>query len=93
LVGDGEHISGYDPGTSEQILGEAAHLLRHLGFAARHAILIGGLVPGLLVVDPGPGRQAHIGTTDVDICLSLALIEGDTAEYERIETGLKTREG
>ena len=33
MLGDGEHISGYDPGVSEAILGEAAHLLRHLGFA------------------------------------------------------------
>jgi hypothetical protein len=89
LAGDGGHISGYDRGTSELILGETAHLLRHLGFAAQHAIVIGGLVPGLLVVDPGPGRAAHVGTTDLDICLSLALIEGDTAEYERIEIGLK----
>lgn len=89
LVGDGEHISEYDPVVSEMILGEAAHLLRHLGFAGEHAILIGGLVPGLLVLDPGPGRPAHIGTTDIDFCLSVALVEGDTAEYERIEAALK----
>ena len=89
MVGDGEHISGYDPGTSEAILGETAHLLRHLGFAANHAILIGGLVPGLLVLDPDPFRPAHVGTTDLDFCLSVALIEGDTAEYERIEAALK----
>ena len=89
LVGDGEHISEYDPVVSEAILGEAAHLLRHLGFAGNHAILIGGLVPGLLVLDPGPGRPVHIGTTDIDFCLSVALVEGDTAEYERIEAALK----
>jgi hypothetical protein len=71
------------------ILGEAAHLLRNLGFAAQHAILIGGLVPGLLVLDPGAGRARHIGTADVDLCLSVALIEGDTVQYERIETGLR----
>jgi hypothetical protein len=88
LLGDGEHISGYDPGVSEAILGEAAHLLRHLGFAAGHAILIGGLVPSLLILDPGPDRPAHVGTTDMDFCLSVALVEGDTAEYERIEGAL-----
>lgn len=89
LVGDGCHISEYDPGVSGAILGEAAHLLRHLGFAAEHAILIGGLVPGLLVLNPGPGRPVHVGTTDLDFCLTVALVEGDTAEYERIESALK----
>lgn len=89
MAGDGAHISEYDPRVSDAILGETAHLLRHLGFAAEHAILIGGLVPGLLVLDPGPGRPAHAGTTDLDFCLSVALVEGDTAEYERIEAALK----
>jgi len=71
------------------LLGEAAHLLRAIGFAADHAILIGGMVPGLLVLDPGLGHP-HVGTADLDLCLSLALVEGDTAEYERIETALKS---
>lgn len=60
-----------------------------MGFAAQHAILIGGLVPALLVLDPGHGRPRHIGTADIDLCLSVALVEGDTAEYERIESGLR----
>ena len=89
MAGDGMHISEYDPSVADAILGEAAHLLRNIGFSARHSILIGGLVPGLLVLDPGPGSQPHIGTADVDICLSVALIEGDTAEYDRIEAGLR----
>jgi hypothetical protein len=84
------HVNGYDPSTTETILGEAAHLLRNIGFAAQHAILIGGLVPGLLVLDPGPGRSPHVGTTDIDLCLSVALVEGGTAEYERIEKGLRS---
>jgi len=54
--------------------------LRYLGLAANHAVLIGGLVPGLLVLDPGPGRPVHVGTTDIDIRLSVALVEEDTAE-------------
>jgi len=89
LAGDGMHVSEYDPALADIILGEAAHLLRNIGFAAQHAILIGGLVPGLLVLDPGPGRQRHIGTADVDLCLSVALVNGDTAQYERIEAGLR----
>lgn len=90
MAGDGMHAGEYDPALTDTILGEAAHLLRNMGFAARHAILIGGLVPGLLVLDPGPGHQPHIGTADVDLCLSVALVEGNTAQYERIEAGLRT---
>jgi len=89
LAGEGTNITEYDPRLAEAILGEAGHLLRHIGIAARHTILIGGLVPGLLVLDPGSGRAPHVGTTDLDFCLSLALVEGDTAEYQRIETSLR----
>ena len=89
MAGDGLHHSEYDPTLAAMLLGEAAHLLRAIGFAADHAILIGGMVPGLLVLDPGLGHP-HVGTADLDLCLSLALVEGDTAEYERIETALKS---
>ena len=83
----GAHHSGYDPSTLDAVLGETAQLLRHLGFAANHAVLIGGVVPSLLVLDP-PGAP-HVGTTDIDLCLSVALVDGDTAEYERIEQSLR----
>ncbi len=83
---DGLHHDNYDPAVLDVVLGEAAHLLRALGFAAKHAVLIGGVVPSLLILDP-PGPR-HVGTGDLDLCLSLALVDGDTAEYERIETAL-----
>lgn len=88
MTTDGSHFSGYDPGLVEAVLAEAAHLLRHLGFAAAHTVLIGGVVPSLLVLDPATNRP-HVGTTDLDLCLSVAIVEGDTAEYERIETSLR----
>ena len=76
----------YDPSLVALLLGEAAWLLRHLGFTAQHTILIGGLVPSLLVLDPP--AQPHLGTGDLDLCLSLAIVTGDTAEYERLEAAL-----
>lgn len=89
MATDGRHHSEYDPALADVVLGEAAHLLRNLGFAAHHAVLIGGIVPTLLVLDPGAGRPRHLGTADIDLCLSIALIEGDTGEYERIEQSLR----
>jgi hypothetical protein len=85
---EGHHHSQYDPSLIEVVLAEAAHLLRHLGFTAQHAVLIGGVVPSLLVLDPVTNRP-HLGTTDLDICLSVAIIEGDTAEYERLERAVR----
>lgn len=86
---DGQHVSGYDPALADQLAGEAADIVRALGLMAAHVVLIGGLVPGLLVPVLDPGVDAHVGTADIDLCLSVALVEGDTGAYERIETVLK----
>jgi hypothetical protein len=88
---DGQHISGYDPAVAGQLVAEAADLMRALGFTAAHVVLIGGLVPSLLVPILDPGIEPHIGTADLDLCLSVALVEGDTETYERMETVLKNR--
>ena len=86
LATDESLSDAYDPSQVKLLLGEAAWLLRHLGFTAQHTILIGGLVPSLLVLDPP--AEPHLGTADLDLCLSLAIVTGDTAEYERLETAL-----
>ncbi len=86
---DGQHIASYRSELGDQLVAEAAEIVRSLGFMAAHVVLIGGLVPGLLVPVLDPGIQPHVGTADIDLCLSLALVEGDTAAYERIETVLK----
>jgi hypothetical protein len=86
---DGQHVDGYDPELAGILAAEAADLVRALGFMASHVVLIGGLVPGLLVPVLDPGIEPHVGTADIDLCLSVALVEGDTEAYERIETVLK----
>lgn len=87
---DGQHVAGYDPSLAETLAAEAAAIVRALGFMASHIVLIGGLVPGLLVPVLDPGIEPHVGTADIDLCLSVALVEGDTEAYERIETVLKS---
>lgn len=86
---DGQHISGYDAVLAEQLVAEAADIVRSLGFASAHVVLIGGIVPGLLVPVLDPGMEPHVGTADIDLCLSVALVEGATDTYERIEAVLK----
>lgn len=86
---DGTHRSQYDPDAAGLVLAEAAALVKALGFSAQHVTLIGGLVPSLLVPVLDPGVEPHVGTTDVDVCLSVAIMEGTTGEYEKIQDALK----
>jgi hypothetical protein len=74
---------------ADRLVAEAADLIRAFGFLSSHVVLIGGLVPGLLVPVLDPGLDPHVGTGDIDLCLSMALVEGETETYERIETVLK----
>ncbi len=85
---DGHRIDDYNPATSALLRTEAVRLLRGLGFMAEHLTLIGGIVPGMLVLDPA-GSHAHIGTSDLDLCLSVALAEGRTGQYEVAESALR----
>ncbi|HXV94007.1 MAG TPA: nucleotidyl transferase AbiEii/AbiGii toxin family protein [Pseudonocardia sp.] len=80
----------YNPADLDRLLGEAAQVLRIVGFAGDGLTIIGGLVPTLLVpvVDPAYGRP-HVGTRDVDLCLSVALVEDGAQGYERMETQLR----
>jgi hypothetical protein len=88
---DGQHRSGYDPAVAGHLVAEAADLMRALGFTAAHVVLIGGLVPSLLVPVLDPGIDPHVGTADLDLCLSIALVQGETETYERMEAVLKDR--
>ena len=68
---------------SEQLLGLAADVLRSFGsaFGGRHLAIVGGAVPGLLVGKIPTGMEAHVGTADLDLHLSLHLLDGETADY------------
>lgn len=61
------------------LIGEAASLFYLLGgMAAKHLVIVGGLVPPLLVPE---AADTHIGSADIDLCLSLAITKGATREY------------
>jgi hypothetical protein len=70
------------------LIGEATSLFYLLGgMAAKHLVIVGGLVPPLLVPE---AADAHVGSADIDLCLSLTLIGGATREYYRsIEEALE----
>jgi Nucleotidyl transferase AbiEii toxin, Type IV TA system len=73
----------YSDPMSEQLLGMAADVLRSFGsaFGGRHLAIVGGAVPSLLVGNIPPGMEPHVGTADLDLHLSLHLLDGETADY------------
>ena len=68
----------YEPST---MLEEAASLFQLMGgITPKHLVVVGGLVPPLLcprAADP------HLGSADVDLCLSVAITKGQTSDYYR----------
>ncbi|NRD57389.1 nucleotidyl transferase AbiEii/AbiGii toxin family protein [Corallococcus exiguus] len=86
---EGGHHGTYDPRVRSVLLAEAVRVVRAFGFANEHVVIIGGLVPPLLVPVPEPGIEPHIGTQDLDLCLSVALIEGNVGAYDKLEKSLR----
>ncbi len=89
---DGLTQDSYSDPMSETILGHAADVLRSFGsaFGGRHLAIVGGAVPGLLLASAPDGLPPHVGTGDLDLHLSLHLLDGETAEYyDAIIDGLR----
>jgi len=82
-MNDDATAADYNDPMSLRQLGIAADVLRSFGgsFGGKHLALVGGIVPGLLVTNPPEGIEPHVGTSDLDLLISIALLEGDTADY------------
>src|SRR5205814_4724324 len=85
LASEGGHETDYIPILHPQLQAETVRIIRAFSFAGAHVVVVGGLVPSLLVPNPEAGLEPHIGTQDLDLCLSVALVEGDVGNYERLE--------
>ncbi len=93
MAADDSRSSSYDDPMSERLLGIAADVLRSFGsaFGGRHLAIVGGAVPGLLVESLPAGMAPHVGTADLDLHLSLHLLDGETADYyDSIIEGLRS---
>lgn len=89
MATEGRTSRDYDPFLGPRLTAEAVRVIRAFSFAGAHVVVVGGLVPSLLVPRPEPGLEPHIGTQDLDLCLTVALVEGDVGNYERLERCLK----
>jgi len=93
VAADDVRASDYDDPMGRRLLGVAADVLRSFGsaFGGQHLAIVGGAVPGLLVASPPSGLDPHVGTADLDLHLSLHLLDGETADYyDSIIDGLRS---
>ena len=81
MATEGGHASEYDPLLTPKLRAEAVRVIRGFSFAGAHVVIVGGLVPSLLVPQPEEGIERHIGTQDLDLCLSVALVDGNVGNY------------
>jgi hypothetical protein len=93
MHGDEARAANYDDPMCTRLLGIAADVLRSFGsaFGGRHLAIVGGAVPSLLAPRPPVGIDPHVGTADLDLHLSLHLLDGETADYyQAIIDGLRS---
>lgn len=69
--------SGYPAGYTELVRETCLYVATKLGDLMKNLVVVGGLVPSLLIKqDQLSAETSHAGTRDLDIGLSLAILEG-----------------
>jgi hypothetical protein len=79
---------GYTPAQLEHVRATLLYLISILGDLLDELVVVGGLVPSLLVPTPAADEEAHVGTTDLDLGLEIALL--DSGRYHTL-AGVRTR--
>lgn len=80
--------AGYDVSLAVEAKRMCLYLATILGDLMEEVVLVGGLVPYLLV-DQDTTRDPHVGTRDLDLGLSLAVL--DDERYQEISARLRAR--
>lgn len=81
--------SDYDSVTTARCERALVTLLGDLGPWRERVYLVGGLAPKYIVGELPAGVPPHIGTTDVDLVIELALGDDTPETYRTLETNLK----
>ena len=84
-----DHQSDYDAEVTSLCERTLVTLIGDVGPWSQRIYLVGGLAPRYIVGMLPQGVSPHVGTTDVDLVIGLA-IDDDTPEtYETLQTNLK----
>jgi predicted nucleotidyltransferase len=84
-----DRASDYDAVTTARCERALVTLLGDLGPWRERVYLVGGLAPRYIVGTLPEGAAPHIGTTDVDLVIGLALGDDTPETYRTLETNLK----
>lgn len=79
---------GYNPQMAVEARRMCLYVATILGDLINEVVVVGGLVP-YLIIDQGSAQERHVGTRDLDLGLSLALL--DDARYREISDRLRDR--
>jgi hypothetical protein len=83
------HFTDYDDATTARCERALVTLLGDLGPWRERIYLVGGLAPRYLVGELPAGARAHVGTTDVDLVIGLALGDETPETYRTLEDNLE----
>lgn len=84
-----EHYTDYDEQTTARCERALLTLLGDLGPWRERIYLAGGLAPRYLVGQLPEGARAHVGTTDVDLVIGLALGDETPETYRTLQNNLE----
>ena len=83
------HFTDYDEATTARCERALVTLLGDLGPWRERIYLVGGLAPRYLVGELPGGARAHVGTTDVDLVIGLALGDETPETYSTLQENLE----
>lgn len=83
------HFTDYDETTTARCERALVTLLGDLGPWRERIYLVGGLAPRYLVGALPAGARAHVGTTDVDLVIGLALGDETPETYRTLQDNLE----
>jgi hypothetical protein len=84
-----QHQSDYDEETTARCERALVTLLGDIGPWSKRVYLAGGLAPRYIVGSLPEGARPHVGTTDVDLVIGLAVEDESDEAYRTLETNLK----
>lgn len=83
------HHSDYDEATTARCERALVTLLGDIGPWGQRVYLAGGLAPRYIVGSLPEGAPAHVGTTDVDLVIGLAMEDESPEAYRTLENNLR----
>lgn len=83
------HHTDYDEVTTAWCERALVTLLGDIGPWSERVYLVGGLAPRYIVGSLPEGSRPHVGTTDVDLVIGLALGDESPEAYRTLENNLK----